>query len=75
MLVFRTVTGNSARALSESEFHSASAIDAVVPDLVPKAVGWGHYQNPKSQDVYFFLGDFHDIVLTEEPPDLAHFMS
>jgi protein-ribulosamine 3-kinase len=60
--------------LAEGEFHSVSAIDAVVSDLVPKAVGWGHYQNHKSQVVHFFLGDFHDMVLTEEPPDPAHFM-
>ena len=61
--------------MAEGEFHSASAIDAVISELVPKAVGWGHYKNHNLQDVYFFLGDFHDMVLTEEPPDPAHFMS
>ena len=74
-LSLQTATGASARALAEGEFYSACAIDAVVPELVPKAVGWGQYQNHKSQDVYFFLGNFHDMVLIEEPPDPAHFMS
>jgi protein-ribulosamine 3-kinase len=74
-LHLQTATGNSSRALAEREFYSICAIDAVVPELVPKAVGWGQYQNHKSQDVYFFLDNFHDMVLLEEPPDPAHFMS
>lgn len=66
-------TGRSARALAKGEFHSASAIDAVVPGLVPKAVGWGEYQNGEST-VYFFLGNFHDMDLSTAP-EPVHFMS
>jgi len=59
--------------LTEGEFYSASAIDALVPGLVPKAAGWGEYHNGESQ-VYFFLGDFHDMDLSAaSEPD--HFTS
>ncbi|KAL9616024.1 MAG: hypothetical protein Q9160_009062 [Pyrenula sp. 1 TL-2023] len=59
-------TGQSARPLVEGEFQSVSAIDAVVPGLVPKAAGWGEYQSGES-NVYFFLGDFHDMDLAKAP--------
>ena len=59
-------TGRGARASAEGEFYSASAIDAVVPGLVPKAAGWGEYYNGESQ-VYFFLGDFHDMDFSAAP--------
>lgn len=52
--------------MAEGEFHSASAIDALVPGLVPKAAGWGEYHDGESQ-VYFFLGDFHDMNLSAAP--------
>lgn len=50
-------TGQGARAITEGEFHSASAIDAVMPGLVPKATGWGQYDVGEKTHVYFFLGD------------------
>lgn len=59
--------------MAEGEFHSASAINAVVPGLVPKAAGWGEYDNGESQ-VYFFLGDFHDMDLSA-PPEPVHLIS
>ena len=59
--------------MREGEFHSASAIDAVVPGLAPKAAGWGQYHNGESQ-VYFFLGDCHDMDLFAAP-EPVHFMS
>lgn len=74
LLTLQTATGNSARALTEGELFSTCTIDAVVPELAPKAIGWSHYQNHKSQDVYFFPGNFHDMALTKGPSDPAHFM-
>lgn len=62
-------TGKGARALVEGEYHSASAIDAVVPNLVPKAVGWGDYFDG-DKTVYFFLGDFHDMDFSKAPEPL-----
>ncbi len=63
--------GQDARALAEGKSHSASAIDAVVPGLVPKAAGWGEYHNGESL-VYFFLEDFHDMNLSAAP-EPVHF--
>jgi fructosamine-3-kinase len=54
--------------LTEGEYHSASAIDAVVPGLVPNAVGWGEYQNGEFK-VFFYLGDYH----LKAAPDPASF--
>ena len=65
--------GQGAHALVEGEFHSASAIDALVPGLVPKGAGWGNYYDGESQ-VYFYLGDFHDMDFSA-PPDPVQFMS
>ena len=59
-------TGRSARALTKGDFHSASAIYNVVPALLPRAAGWGEYHDGGSQ-VYFFLGDFHDLDFTIAP--------
>ncbi len=59
--------------MAEGEFHSASAIDALVPGLVPKAAGWGEYHNGESQ-VYFFLGDFHNMDFSVAP-EPGHVMS
>ncbi|KAF7512575.1 hypothetical protein GJ744_000836 [Endocarpon pusillum] len=69
----KCATGQGAQASAEGEFHSASAIDALVPGLVPKAAGWGKYQNGESQ-VYFFLGDFHHMDLSAAP-EPGHFTS
>ncbi|KAL8982902.1 MAG: hypothetical protein Q9205_002701 [Flavoplaca limonia] len=66
-------TGQGARPLVEGEFHSVSAIDAVVPGLVPKAAGWGQYDNGETQE-YFFLGDFHDMDFSAAP-DPEYLMS
>ncbi|KAI4209155.1 MAG: hypothetical protein LQ351_007871 [Letrouitia transgressa] len=60
------VKGPSARALVEGEFHSATAIDAVISPLVPKAAGWGEYLSGESQ-IYFFLGDYHDMDFSIAP--------
>ncbi|KAF2435950.1 hypothetical protein EJ08DRAFT_580000 [Tothia fuscella] len=59
-------TGRSAHALTDGEYHSASAINEVIADLVPKAIGRGDYHDGESQ-VYFFLGAFHDMDLSTAP--------
>ena len=59
--------------MAEGEFHSASAIDALVPGLVPKPAGWGEYQSGESL-VYFLLADFHDMDLAAAP-EPVHFMA
>ena len=59
--------------MAQGEFYSASAIDALVPGLVPKPAGWGEYRDYSSQ-VYFFVGDFHDMDLSAAP-EPAHFTS
>ncbi|KAL9607736.1 MAG: hypothetical protein Q9167_007376 [Letrouitia subvulpina] len=62
----KCATGQGSRALAQGEFRSASAINAVVPGLVPKAAGWGEYTNGKSR-MYFFLGDFCDMDFSSAP--------
>lgn len=62
----KCMRGAGARALVEGEYHSASAIEAVVSDLVPKPAGWGQYDDGKSK-VHFYLGDFHDMDLAVAP--------
>ncbi|OQV02733.1 hypothetical protein CLAIMM_07878 [Cladophialophora immunda] len=58
--------GKGARVLAEGEYHSASAINAVVTGLVPKPAGWGEYYVDGSP-VFFLLGDFHDMDLSAAP--------
>lgn len=62
----KLATGKGARALTEGEFHSANAINNLITGFVPKAAGWGQYQQGESQ-VYWFLGDFHDMELSRAP--------
>ncbi|KAL4963062.1 Fructosamine kinase-domain-containing protein [Aspergillus stella-maris] len=63
----KVASGRGAQSLVKGEYHSASAIEAVVSDFVPSPVGYGEYHNGESQ-VYFFLGNFHDFDL-RTPPD------
>lgn len=67
------MAGKGARALAEGEFHSASAINAAVPELVPRAVGWGEYQVDGLQ-MFFYLSDFHDLDVSA-PPEPVDFIS
>lgn len=71
--VTQCATGQSARAIVEGEFLSASIIDAAVPGFVPKPAGWGKYPEGESM-VYFFLGDYHDMGLSTAP-EAAQFTS
>ncbi|KAL8827721.1 MAG: hypothetical protein Q9170_006898 [Blastenia crenularia] len=67
----KCVKGQGAQALVEGEYNSASAIEAVVPELVPKPAGWGQYHDGESQ-VHFYIGDFHemDLIAAPEPEHL-----
>ncbi|KAL9078766.1 MAG: hypothetical protein Q9157_002318 [Trypethelium eluteriae] len=58
--------GRTAQSLAEGEYESASAINAIIPGFVPQAAGWGQYHIGESQ-VYFFLGDYHDMDLSAAP--------
>lgn len=50
----------------EGEFHSASAINEVVPGFVPRPISWGKYHDEDSL-VYFFLGEFCEMNLSHAP--------
>lgn len=69
----KCATGQGARALAEGEFHSANNINSVVPGFVPKAIGWGQYDN-EGATTYFFLGVFHDMDFST-PPEPEEIMS
>jgi protein-ribulosamine 3-kinase len=58
--------GKGARALTEGEFESANAINTLTVGFVPKATGWGKYEQDDSL-VYWFLGHFHDMELSRAP--------
>jgi protein-ribulosamine 3-kinase len=58
--------------MTEGEYHSARAVNAVVPGLVPRPAGWGEYQ-VGGVPHYFLLSDFHemDLEAAPEPADFA----
>jgi protein-ribulosamine 3-kinase len=58
--------------MTAGEYASALAIDAVVPTLVPKPIGWGQYEEGDSH-VYFILSDYHDMSFPPRGPDPSHF--
>ena len=68
--VVKCTTGQGARSLAEGEYCSASAINEVLQGFVPRAVGWGDYYDGESQ-VYFFLGDYHDMDLSGAPEPVS----
>ncbi|POS78998.1 hypothetical protein DHEL01_v202601 [Diaporthe helianthi] len=55
------------------EFHSANNINSVVPGFVPKAIGWGEYDN-EGTTTYFLLAVFHDMDFST-PPDPEEFVA
>ncbi|KAK3941810.1 Fructosamine kinase-domain-containing protein [Diplogelasinospora grovesii] len=69
----KCASGQGARSLAEGEFHSASAIDAIVPGMVPKPIGWGEYKVGETH-VYFIVSDYYDMKLRERP-NPAQFVS
>jgi protein-ribulosamine 3-kinase len=50
----------------EGEYESARAINTIVQNLAPKGAAWGQYVTEHT-DVYFFLGDYHDMDLSMAP--------
>lgn len=65
----KCATGQSARALAEGEYHSATNVNGAVPGFGPKAIGWGGYDD-QGTTTYFFLGVFHDMDFSSPPkPD------
>ncbi|KAF1836459.1 hypothetical protein BDW02DRAFT_615948 [Decorospora gaudefroyi] len=62
----KCATGQGAKPLVEEEYHSACAINEIVPGLVPQAAGWGEYREGDTK-VFFFLGDYHDMDLSAAP--------
>jgi len=62
----KCATGEGSQALVEGEYESACAINKIVPGLVPRATGWGKYLDGSTQ-VYFFLGNHHDMDLVPAP--------
>lgn len=69
----KCATGQGAAALAQGEFHSANNINSVFPGFVPKAIGWGEYDNDGTT-TYFFLGVFHDMDFST-PPEPDEIMS
>jgi protein-ribulosamine 3-kinase len=47
----------------EGEYESARALNTIVPNLAPRGAAWGQYVE-EDTDVYFFLGDYHDMDLS-----------
>jgi protein-ribulosamine 3-kinase len=52
--------------MTEGEYTSTLAIDAVVQTLVPRLIGWGQYREGDLQ-VYYFLSDYHSMNFPREP--------
>lgn len=52
--------------MAEGEFQSASAVNAVVPGLVPEPAGWGEY-DLREKKYYFFIGAYHNMDLSGVP--------
>nr|OQO27408.1 hypothetical protein B0A51_05044 [Rachicladosporium sp. CCFEE 5018] len=66
----KCITGKGARALAEGEYHSATAMCAAAPGLVPEPVGWGTYL-ADSRDCFFYLGEYRDLDLAAAPDPSA----
>ncbi|KAK2788697.1 hypothetical protein FQN53_003206 [Emmonsiellopsis sp. PD_33] len=61
--------GETGKGMMEGEFHSMTAIYKAVPELVPKPIGFGTYE--EQPDVHFFICDFH--TMTDGIPDISDF--
>ncbi|KAJ5471630.1 hypothetical protein N7530_008987 [Penicillium desertorum] len=57
------------RAMVHGEFESMTAIYNLIPNSVPKPIGWGTYET--IPDTHFFLCEFKDI--DQELPDIRKF--
>lgn len=71
MLIFDQVsTGHHGRESLKGEYESTSAISLIVPDFVPKPIGWGTYA--LVPDTHFYICEFHNL-LVDELPSAAEF--
>ncbi|CDM37216.1 hypothetical protein DTO013E5_8405 [Penicillium roqueforti] len=59
----------SGRAMVHGEFESMTAIYNLIPDSVPRPIGWGTYET--ISDTHFFLCEFKDI--NQELPNVGKF--
>lgn len=70
--------GSGARAITEGEYHSAHAINAVVPRITPKPIAWGTYpftsapnnastSEENTQETYFLISEYHTMDPTQRP--------
>lgn len=65
----KVVIEERGRAMVQGEFESMTAIYNLIPDSVPKPIGWGTYET--TPDMHFFLCEFKDI--DQELPDVHKF--
>lgn len=61
----KVLSGEQGSKMVRGEFESMNAIYKVVPEFVPKPIGWGTYQT--IPDTHFFLCEFRE--MTDEMPD------
>ena len=65
----KVLSEKNGRAMVQGEFESMTAIYNLIPDYVPKPIGWGTYET--ISDTHFFLCEFEDI--DQELPDVRKF--
>lgn len=63
--------GERGRRIASGEFTAMSTIYKLNPDLVPRPLAWGSYDN--IPNVYFLLCEFRN--MTDELPDIDKFVS
>ncbi|KAL4885287.1 Fructosamine kinase-domain-containing protein [Aspergillus karnatakaensis] len=60
--------GDNGKGMMHSEFHSMTALYHALPELVPKPLAWGTYND--HPDTHFFLCHFH--AMTNDIPSTAN---
>ncbi|KAJ5437541.1 Fructosamine/Ketosamine-3-kinase [Penicillium cf. griseofulvum] len=68
-LFMKVLLEERGRAMVQGEFESMIAIYNLIPDSIPKPIGWGTYET--IPDTHFFLCEFKDI--DQELPDVSKF--
>ncbi|KAF2742945.1 hypothetical protein M011DRAFT_252883 [Sporormia fimetaria CBS 119925] len=62
----KVAPGPNGISMLRGEFHSATDMQAVLPDFSPKPIGWGVFES--NEDLAFFLQFYHD--MDNEIPDM-----
>jgi fructosamine-3-kinase len=70
-LIRKIAYGETGRIMLRGEYESSNIIYAVMPDFIPRPLGYGKYKS-QSQETYFYLSDFVDMDMTTAP-DPAEF--